>query len=143
MIDDAPVSVSFLSRREARPSTLRTEHVVFRYSRNLSRLYSSIIYSIYSTALVKDGEINGTVDQDELICDVDLTCQAQVPASNKTISNHLRGRGGHRKALNARVVSASLGDSVRGLKLPIGHWFWYVVIMIVEATATRRDSGTT
>jgi len=79
---------------------LRTEHVVFRYNRNLSKGMSTTVvsYTVYSTALVKDGEINGTVDQDELSCNVDLTCQAQVLASNKAISNHLRAEEGTEKA---------------------------------------------
>ena len=128
--------VSFSSKREARPSTLQTEYVFFRYSRNLSK-GNVVSYTIHCTVLVKDGEINGTVDQDKLICDVDLTCQAQVPASNKAISNHLRGRGGHRKGLNARVCSycTSLDDSVTGLILDIGHW------LLVRGYHDRRGDG--
>ena len=132
------IRIIFISMRGwTYSNTLRTEHVVFRYNRNLSKGMSTTVvsYTVYSTALVKDGEINGTVHQDELSCNVDLTCQAQVPASNKAISNHLRGRGGHRKGLNARVVSTSLDDSARGLKLAISHW------LLVRGHHDRRGDG--
>jgi len=103
------------------------------YQREMSTTVVS--YTVHCTVLIKDGKINGTVDQDELICDVDLTCQAQVPASNKAISNHLRCRGGHRKGLNARVVPTSLDDSVTGLILAIGHW------LLVRGYHDRRGDG--